>query len=166
MTNKKLALYFDMDGVQADFEKALQGQFERMFKRGFFRNIEPIGTPNTVFARLQQMGYEVYILTTAVKTAYCDTEKIEWVAEHAPSIKPENIIICKTGDHKTDFIKTPIETSVLIDDYKENLHTWQNAGGIAVKFARHRKTSRPYHQICLDLAEIIPLVEQLESEVA
>ena len=161
---KRLAIYFDMDGVQADFDKALEGQFERMYQKGFFRNLEVIGNPNKVFKALQEKGFEVYILSACVDSPYCEIEKIEWLREHCPSIKRENIILCKVGENKTDFIKTPIYRSVLVDDYKVNLLKWQEEGGHAIKFGRVFKTHRPYAQIALDLANVIPVIEKLEAE--
>lgn len=161
---KRLTIYFDMDGVLADFSKALEGQFERMYQKGFFRNLEVIGNPNKVFETLQEKGFEVYILSACVNSPYCEIEKVEWLKEHCPAIKKENIILCKVGENKTDFLKTPIHRSVLVDDYKVNLLKWQEEGGYAIKFGKKYKNHRPYTQIVRELSSVIPIIEKLEEE--
>jgi 5'(3')-deoxyribonucleotidase len=166
MNRKKLTLYFDMDGVLADFDKALQSDISRMYKKGFFENLEVIGTPNKVIELLQNLGYNVYILSTGIRNKYCEIEKRNWLKKHCPSIKEENIIICKTGDKKTDFIKTNIDNSVLIDDYKENLINWQSLGGIAIKFGNKYKPHRSYLQIVNDIFHVVAIVESLNNAIA
>ena len=136
-----------MDGVIANFDKALEGHIDRMFERGFFRNLEPIGTPNEVFSLLQSLGYNVNILTTAVRTEYCAYEKVQWLREHCPSIDLNHIHIIYTGESKADNCPTDITDSILVDDYKANLSDWQSKGGTSIKFGNKWKVTRPYLQV-------------------
>lgn len=156
-------LYFDMDGVLADLGKSLDcNNMGMMYKKGFFRNLEVIGNPNATFQLLQELGYNVYILSTAVKSKFCKQEKIDWIKEYCPSILEENIIICYTGDNKANFVKTPISESILVDDYKVNLVNWIKAGGKVIKYGRIWKNTRPYPQ-ATDHFQIVPIVESLNS---
>lgn len=164
------AIYFDMDGVLANFDKdvkRMQSIDERpwLSVKDFFENLEVIGNPNATIEVLQNLGYQVYILS---KVELRDKEgqaraknKINWIKKNIPSLPIENAIIVPIHENKTDYIKTDLKHSVLVDDYKGNLTEWQNLGGIAVKFGYVWKSERPYFQIVQDLEQIIPIVESL-----
>jgi 5'(3')-deoxyribonucleotidase len=169
MVIMKKTIYYDMDGVLANFDKEchrLSHLDERPWLSipGFFRGLEPIGNPNETIKLLQEMGYKVYILTKVEMRDRTDraNDKIDWVMEHLPSLSVANLIIVPGHESKLDYIKTPIAESVLVDDYKGNLMEWHKAGGIAVKFGNKWKQERKYYQICCDIFNIIPLVESLK----
>ena len=59
---KKLKIYFDMDGVLANFDKAVNemrhlDEVPWIHIPNFFRDLEPIGQPNITIAELQNKGY-------------------------------------------------------------------------------------------------------------
>lgn len=166
---KKLKIYFDMDGVLANFDKAVNemrhlDEVPWIHIPNFFRNLEPIGQPNITIAELQNRGYEVYILT---KVEIRDTparaeDKKAWLQKYIPNMSLANTIIVPGHLSKLDYIRSNIEDSVLIDDYKGNLIEWQQKGGIAVKFGNKVKV-RPYFQITNDIHNIVKLLEEIEE---
>ena len=161
-----------MDGVLADFDrdvKAMQHIDEMPWLTipHFFRDLQPIGNPDKTISKLMSMGYEVYLLTKVENRDHSirEYDKLEWVAKYIPSLPLENLIIVPIHEDKIDYLKSPLHTSVLLDDYKMNLLLWKRHGGIAVKFGNKLKDSRPYHQIESDISQLIPLVEELEKDI-
>ena len=145
-----MKLYLDMDGVLANFGKGLE-EYPQLNQPwievpGFFRTLEPINEPKEELRELAKK-HEIFILTKVetrdtMNRAY---DKIEWVKEHLPFIKEENIIIVPYHERKIDYIQG---FGVLVDDYKENLNEWiDNRIGMAVKFGKVFKENRPYPQI-------------------
>lgn len=171
---KQLTVYFDMDGVLANFDKAVQemGGIDNLpwlNSKGFFRKLQPIGTPNDTIQLLQGLGYNVYILSKVevrdVAGQQRAIDKVNWCKEHLPSLPSENVIIVPYHENKVDYLKSDIRTSVLLDDYKENLKEWHNLGGYAVKFGNKFKETREYYQIKLDIFNLVPLVETFENSL-
>lgn len=168
---KNLTIYIDMDGVIANFDKAVKNMkhlYEQPWLQipHFFYNLEPIGNPNQRIDELQRLGYKVYILT---KVDISDSpnraiDKYDWVRKHIPCISPDEVIIVPIDKEKTKYLKSDIENSVLLDDYKGNLIDWQVKGGIAVKFGNKIKNTRPYLQIINDIGNLKHLLSYIEAK--
>lgn len=172
MNRKKLTIYFDMDGVLANFDKRCKEigtATPWLDTKGFFRDLQPIGTPNDTIQLLQQLGYTVHVLTKVDNRGAIGqqraVDKLNWIREHIPSLSINNAIIVPIDEDKTSYIKSDLSTSVLVDDYKVNLLQWQDMGGISVKFGNKFKNTRNYFQIVGDIFNIIPVVESLEMGV-
>ena len=156
-------IFFDMDGVLADFDKALNGDFRNMFKPGFFRGLEPMENGlNDTIRGLQARGYTVKILSKAcVKRSDKRfrgqlVDKANWVKEYLPSIDELDIIIQATDESKGDILKyySKDDKCFLVDDYTPNLATWAFAGGECIKKAKRKKHTRTFEQI-LELNDLL-----------
>lgn len=124
-------VYFDMDGVLADFDKAcLQASkppSELKLIRGVYRNLETIPNAISAIEKIIEMGYEVWALTKPPsKNPSAASEKIEWMYEHFPVFEDRIIITPDKGavGEKRDFI---------IDDHPEWANVEKFRGGI-IKF--------------------------------
>ncbi len=131
-TPKKLCV--DMDGVLSNLAEQPQ-YLERMFERGFFRELSPYQKAVEAVNRLAESDdIEVYILSACIdgEPPYCQIEKNEWIDRHLPNIDQTHRIFLPIGENKAELIK-PVSTDVLWDDYNVNLLQWRDAGGRAVK---------------------------------
>lgn len=81
--NRKKILYFDLDGVMADYDKAKEGKTEEQrAEPGFFENLEPIDGAVEAFKQLSQY-YDCHFLTTAPwSNTNAGSEKRIWVEKH------------------------------------------------------------------------------------
>ena len=126
--------YYDMDNTLALF--SIKGEetetLEKMYEKGFFRNLPIMENSMETLSALMFDGHEVFILSACIDSPYCKQEKIEWIEHYLPFIPKENIILVPIGTNKAEHIGN-VENSFLIDDYKKNLVEWEKAGGIPVK---------------------------------
>lgn len=114
-------VYFDMDGVLADYDlKALEMQLDpRKLKsiRGIYRELEVLDGAKEAVAEVLSLGYQVFALSKPpTENPHSATEKLIWISLNFPEL----------GDH---VILTPDkgcignERDFLIDDHPE----WANA---------------------------------------
>lgn len=159
-----LILVFDMDGTCADFNKEFGKRGNIFQTEGFFSCLEP-------FPSLDKIGLlpnTKYILSAIPRDMeYAKEEKREWLKKHMPFIKEENIIFCYTDEVKAEVFKkvtglTSLKNTVLFDDFKNNLITWKEQGGLTVKKRSSTKGVREYDAVLTDFA----LINFCLSEIA
>jgi 5'(3')-deoxyribonucleotidase len=150
----KPSIYFDIDGVLGFFypdargliypDEVLDPQIH------YFRTIAPHDFVVALAKELTEQGYDVCVISAADKDTIRD--KYDWLQEHCPFIKDENIFFCPIGADKSHFVKDNASISVLIDDYSKNLDQWK---GIPVK-AINSINSIDSDKVCINahLAEV------------
>lgn len=115
-------LYFDMDGVLADFNAEPDGVYRFRTEKGFFRKLKPLKKNVRALRKLIADGkHNVFILSASPNEA-ADGDKIAWLKKHKIRIADGNIIICRNGQRKVDYMKTA--DGILFDDYVKNLVEW------------------------------------------
>ena len=145
----KRVIYCDMDGVVADFNREPNAVARFKVEKGFFANLQPIEVNVQAVAELAREN-EVYILT-ASPNARADQDKKKWLKKYMPFIKKTNIIICRNGERKVDFMVS--EVGILLDDYGVNLEEWAyKQGNIGYKISKS--------QTIADLLETISLINR------
>jgi 5'(3')-deoxyribonucleotidase len=92
---------------------------DRLFERGFFRNLEVMpGSQKGVKTLMQD--YDVFITTAAQEFRNCLEDKYDWLQEHFPFIPWQHYIFC--GD------KRVMGTDYMIDDHARNLESFRGKG--------------------------------------
>ena len=137
MANKlNITINFDLDGTIADLY-GVDGWLEMLIAHDEtpYAIAEPLLRLNLLARRLntlQRNGYNIAIISWLSKSGNSDynervtNAKLEWLANHLPSVHWDNINIVEYGTPKENFCETPFD--ILFDDEEQNRENW---GGIA-----------------------------------
>lgn len=145
----KIRIFVDMDDTLARFHDE-NLYLERMFEKGFFRDLKPFSNAVDAIKRIidNHPNVDVYVLSATITTPYCLAEKNAWLDKYLPNVDKEHRILmessagfkslCVPGNYmyKDDNGKYHIkisENDILIDDYNKNLEGWERDGGTAIK---------------------------------
>lgn len=120
-------VYFDMDGVLADFEKYVQehGGKHNIVKNiiGTYINLEVLEGSKEAINTILEFGYDIFVCSKPPKeNSYAVNEKYQWLNIHFPEFKDRIIITPDKGCIGT--VK-----DYLIDDHPE----WANANNFPGK---------------------------------
>lgn len=125
---KRYNIYVDMDNTLANFD--IPNAVKRFsIEKGFFYKLKPIKNRLKIIKDLM-INNNVYILS-ASPNIQADNDKIKWLKKYLPQIKNDNIIMCRLGQNKADFVKTKTN-NLLIDDYNKNCFDFVNRGYSAI----------------------------------
>lgn len=127
-------VYFDMDGVLADFEKESIDRnipFKELKNLvDAYRHLPVMAGAKNAVARFVEAGYELFVLTKIPsKNPYSASEKIFWIMDLFPEFGDHIIISPDKG-------ALGAEGHILIDDHPEwaNAHNFASKGGQVIKF--------------------------------
>ena len=131
-----MRIFVDMDGTLAKWNNV---EFEQLFEKGYYRNLEPNEYLLNNVNNLIRQGEDIYILSAYLtESDYAKTEKQEWVKQYLPELPEEKQIFVPYGTNKAEYLKehySPITNEdYLIDDYTKNLLEWKEYGGTGVKY--------------------------------
>lgn len=123
MNKKMKSVFFDMDGVLADYMerynlmKEKYGSEYPQSQIGFFSRLIPIDNAIESFKKIESCGkYKCYILTRpSIKNINCYSEKAEWIRNFLGEHVLENMILACD--------KSLIMGDYLIDDMAEHGQT-------------------------------------------
>lgn len=115
-------IYVDMDDTIADF-KGVENAVERFREEpNFFFNLKPLKRNlKAIEKALNDSNFRVFILT-ASPNEHCDNDKIKWLEKYLPKLPKKNILICRLGENKGDYMKY---RGSLLDDYGKNIKQWE-----------------------------------------
>jgi 5' nucleotidase, deoxy (Pyrimidine), cytosolic type C protein (NT5C) len=149
-------LFSDLDGVMADFLKAvyeLTGKlFGEMPLKDFWRmayraqEIKPAIFPNGFYGSMDFLPggqeywngikkYNPIVLTGIPYGNWAPKQKVEWIHRH---LHTNRIITCLAREKPqkaTEYLgRTNLDNCILIDDNALNIKQWQAAGGIGLQY--------------------------------
>lgn len=127
-----ITINFDMDGTIADLY-GVENWLEYLVNEDTtpYEVAKPLVRLATLARRLntlQRAGYEIAVITWLSKNATEDynkavtTAKLNWLAQHMPTVKWDRITVIPHGTPKENFCKTPLD--VLFDDEEKNRINW------------------------------------------
>ena len=129
---EKFTINFDMDGTIADLY-GVENWLAYLVAEDTtpYEIAKPLVRLNALARRLntlQRAGCEIAVITWLSKNATDEynkavtTAKLNWLAEHLPTVKWNEIVVVPYGTPKQNFCKTPLD--VLFDDEEQNRKNW------------------------------------------
>jgi 5'(3')-deoxyribonucleotidase len=132
--DKKQIIYFDMDGVLADFNAEPNAVQRYAVEQGFFKSLKPRKQWLHEAKEFTKVENAIVRVISASPNEQADQDKIAWLSHYFPELPKENIFLCRVGENKAH--KVPdVVGAILFDDYGKNCKEWELAGGYAVKVA-------------------------------
>lgn len=132
MKQLNVTINFDLDGTIANLY-GVDGWLEMLIAHDEtpYAIAEPLVRLNILarmLNRLQREGYRLAVLSWLAKDSNAEYDervtnaKLEWLANHLPSVHWDNINIVEYGTPKENFCETPFD--ILFDDEEKNRENW------------------------------------------
>ena len=132
MKDLNVTINFDLDGTIANLY-GVDGWLEMLIAHDEtpYAIAEPLVRLNILarmLNRLQREGYRLAVVSWLAKGSNAEYDervknaKLEWLANHLPSVHWDNINIVEYGTPKENFCETPFD--ILFDDEKKNRENW------------------------------------------
>lgn len=136
MDFSKIKFFVDLDGTAAVWNAA--GEYEDLFKEGYFLNLRPHENVVKGVKRLYECGLDVYVLSAYLtESRFALREKNAWVETYLPFVDKRNRLFVPQNMSKPNYVSALIgeldNKYILLDDYSKNLHEWQAANGFGIK---------------------------------
>lgn len=131
-----MRVYFDMDGTIAKWRDV---PVEETRKPGYYADLEPEVELLDFMRDAMKCGENIYILSSYYTDTRALLEKKKWLDKYLPEIDSAHCLFVPYGKNKAEFIEAMLHRKlcvedILIDDHTPNLHRWEEAGGIGVKW--------------------------------
>lgn len=128
----KISINLDMDGTIANLY-AVDGWLDmlRAYDPTPYMDAEPLIRLSQLayhLNRLQRNGFEINIISWLSKCSTPEYDedvtdtKLDWLAQHLPSVTFDNIIIVPYGTPKENYCTSP--EAILFDDEEHNRNNW------------------------------------------
>ena len=134
---KSFKLFIDMDGCLCEWRQAAQQ--EDLFKKGYFQSLQPNQNILRAVERIiHEDEAEVFILSAYLpQSRYALQEKNVWLDRYLPEVDDRHRIFCPVHQNKVTAAKRRTggfgRDHVLLDDFSDNLHSWEASGGVGIK---------------------------------
>lgn len=149
-------LYHEKDfGIRLEMDKlvglpefkAFPNGFRHANTKGFFRTVPLVPDSRDVLERLNRQ-YEVFIVSAALEFPASLDDKREWLNEHFPFIRWQQIVFCGS--------KEIVKANIMIDDHLKNLDKFE---GDTFLFSQphNRRIQTPHRRVDTwkELAQIL-----------
>lgn len=133
---KKVIIYFDMDGVLAEWEVGCT--YEKTWEPHYFLYRDLEKSVRDAVLLLMEAGFECSALSAAYEEGTAREDKSNWLDNSGLKDMPRLFVPC--GRNKADFVEPDKDTvCILLDDYNFNLTAWDttkknDAKFMAIKF--------------------------------
>lgn len=106
----------EVNGVEE--RSAFPNMMQYVFTKNFFRTAPVVKDSVEIITELNKV-YELFIVSAAMEFPQSLPEKLEWLNEHFPFLKWQQVVFCGS--------KTIVDADIMIDDHFKNLDNFKGS---------------------------------------